>query len=318
MAIARLRRGLAAQIECFGVADTVSRWPVRADTTFEAASLSKPLFAFALLKAASAGTIGLDRPLVEYLPAPYRHAQDARFDDVRDPRVAQITARMVLAHTSGFPNWSLDAPLPIQFAPGTRWQYSSEGYVYLQRALERRLGEALEPFMQRTALVPLGMTQSSYETARSPMARGYDEQGQPVDSVLTAMPDGAPSVFVHPLASTTLRTTVADYARFVQRVLDAPASDSTVAALLRPEIVVDRARGISWGDGFALSREGHDAFFFHSGSSPGACSLVFGSRTRGEAMALLSNADGGRDAEVEIVRALYGDLSLAAFVSAPH
>ena len=95
-----------------------------------------------------------------------------------DPRLARITARMVLTHTAGFPNWSLDAPLPILFLPGTRWQYSSEGYVYLQRALERRLGETLEPFMQRSVFSPLAMRQSSYATARGALAHGYDGDGQ--------------------------------------------------------------------------------------------------------------------------------------------
>ncbi len=316
--MALLRRGQPPAFSFFGAADLSNRLPVTANTLFEAASLSKPLFAFAVLEAAAEGAVALDQPVTGYFPLPYHHMQDARIDDVADPRLSQITPRMLLAHTAGFPNWSLDAPLPVQFAPGSRWQYSSEGYVYLQRALEQRWHQPLESFMQRRALGPLGMTQSSYEASKATLARGYDEHARPVDSVLGPQSNGEPSIYVHPLASTTLRTTAADYARFVQHVLDAADDDPAVELLLTPQIAADATRGISWGLGFGLSREGRDIYFFHSGSSPGARSLVVGSRTRGEALVMLSNGDGGRDAELAIVRARWGPLALADFIAAPH
>ena len=72
------------------------RGPVENDTIFAAASLTKPVFALAVMALADGGLLELDRPPSEYLPVPYLP---------EDERAAWITARMVLSHTTGFPNW---------------------------------------------------------------------------------------------------------------------------------------------------------------------------------------------------------------------
>lgn len=99
--------------------------PISADTYFEAASLSKPLFAFFALKQVEKGILDLDKPLFEYLPYP-----DIEYDE----RYKLITARMILSHSSGFPNWREDS-LKINFTPGTNYMYSGEGYKYLAHVL---------------------------------------------------------------------------------------------------------------------------------------------------------------------------------------
>ena len=79
----------------FGVRSSVSREPVTQDTVFEAASLSKPVFAYAALKLCEAGVLDLDTPLAGYLPEPYLPDE---------PRLELVTMRHVLSHTSGLPN----------------------------------------------------------------------------------------------------------------------------------------------------------------------------------------------------------------------
>src|SRR5881628_2566443 len=74
----------------FGVKNAATGEPVTDSTVFEAASLSKPVFAYAVLKLADSGQVELDAPLVRYLPGDYVE---------NDPRVRRITARMVLSHT---------------------------------------------------------------------------------------------------------------------------------------------------------------------------------------------------------------------------
>ena len=112
------------------------------DSVFQAASLSKPVFAYAVLKLAQEGSLNLDAPLVSYLPQGYLHIQNPfAFGQppITDRVVAQefqaVTARMVLSHTSGLPNWSSD-PLAFDFKPGAGWQYSGEGFMLLQRVVE--------------------------------------------------------------------------------------------------------------------------------------------------------------------------------------
>ncbi|MFY0076039.1 serine hydrolase, partial [Acinetobacter baumannii] len=64
-------------------------------------------------------------------------------------------------HTSGLPNWA-DGALIFEQPPGEKWQYSGEGYVLLQRAVEAVTGENLNTFMHRQVFQPLGMKNSAF------------------------------------------------------------------------------------------------------------------------------------------------------------
>ena len=92
-------------------------------TVFEAGSVSKTVFAYAVLKLCEKGILSLDAPLTTYWSE----------RPLTDPRVDLITVRRVLCHTTGLPNWrSSDTPLGLAFTPGEQWSYSGEGYWYLQ------------------------------------------------------------------------------------------------------------------------------------------------------------------------------------------
>lgn len=79
-----------------------------ANSVFQAASLGKPVFAYAVLKLVEQGQLTLDTPLLHYLPQGYRHRYQPLkaepSDLVADPRINAVTARMVLTHTSGLPS----------------------------------------------------------------------------------------------------------------------------------------------------------------------------------------------------------------------
>jgi CubicO group peptidase (beta-lactamase class C family) len=104
----------------FGVRDAVSKEPVDDATVFEAQSMSKPVFAYAVMNLYEQGVIELDTPLTKYTSERLVTG---------DPRLDLITARRVLSHTSGLPNWrSKEDPLRINFTPGEKYSYSGEGY----------------------------------------------------------------------------------------------------------------------------------------------------------------------------------------------
>jgi CubicO group peptidase (beta-lactamase class C family) len=153
LAIALVRNGDVFWHRGFGVKNSKTKEAVDDTTVFEAASLSKPVFAYAVLKLVDSGKIDLDRPLNQYLPGNY--------DVGDDPRLSQITARHVLSHTTGFPNWRSGKTLTIHFKPGERFSYSGEGFVYLSKVIEHVTLEQFDDFMKRTVFQPLGMTSSS-------------------------------------------------------------------------------------------------------------------------------------------------------------
>jgi CubicO group peptidase (beta-lactamase class C family) len=137
-----------------GVVEAGTTKAVTPDTVVPAASLSKPVFAHAVLRLMDEGWLNPDRPLKSYVPdhAPADHRGDT------------ITARHVLSHSSGLRNWrnNRDQALVPDFDPGSRFQYSGEGFYYLQRAVEKIMGMGFEKYMQERLLVPLGMTSSTY------------------------------------------------------------------------------------------------------------------------------------------------------------
>jgi CubicO group peptidase (beta-lactamase class C family) len=134
---------------------------------FEAGSLSKPLFAYFVMKMVDKGLLSLDIPLYKYLPYP---------DIAQDERYKLITARMVLCHTSGFPNWRRWSPpdsslhldkneLYIKFTPGTDFSYSGEGYEYLAMVIAHLNHLTLRPLdslFQKEVAIPLGINYAYY------------------------------------------------------------------------------------------------------------------------------------------------------------
>jgi len=136
-----------------------------ADSVFQAASLSKPLFAYEVLKLVAQGKMELDVPIMHYLPQGYRHRfqplKAEPSDLVTDPQIQAVTVRMLLNHTSGLPNWA-SGPLKFDSAPGAKWGYSGEGFVLLQNAAEAVTGQPLDQLMDTQVFTPLAMDHSDY------------------------------------------------------------------------------------------------------------------------------------------------------------
>ena len=111
-----------------GIANACSVNEVNDQTLFQAASISKPIFACFVMRMVDKGLLDLDTPLYKYYP--YTDIED-------DPRYKLITARMVLCHKTGFPNWRPNntGKLKLEFTPGTKFLYSGEGYMYLAKVI---------------------------------------------------------------------------------------------------------------------------------------------------------------------------------------
>jgi CubicO group peptidase (beta-lactamase class C family) len=289
LSIAVIRDGQLFWSGAFGVADPATGAPARPETVFQAASLSKPVFAYLVLRLVDRGALGLDTPLVTYLP----------YERFADERASRITARMVLSHTTGLPNWG-DDKLKLAFPPGERFSYSGEGFLYLQKVVERITGTPLAELARREVFVPLGMTRTSYVWPGDPGAAGTDESGnlQPIDRNQKAN------------AAASLLTTAGDYGRFLLAVLAGQGlKPETAAAMLSPQVHVPSKRGdpfsaprddIAWGLGWGLVKTGDQDVFWHWGHQDAWRAFVAVRRDGRAGLVLFANSAAG----LSIARAL--------------
>ena len=204
LSMAVVQNGRVVWAGAFGTINDSAQTPLNAGTIFEAASLSKPVFAYMVLRLADRGEFDLDRPLYEMLEYP-RLAHDERYK--------RITARIVLSHGTGLPNWGGEK-LTLQFDPGTEYGYSGEGFVFLQKTIERVTGRSLDELARREVFEPLGMTRSSYVwqerfAGNAAYAKNWLWQVAPANRYTQAEANAAAS----------LLTTATDYAQFVAAVL---------------------------------------------------------------------------------------------------
>jgi CubicO group peptidase (beta-lactamase class C family) len=257
------------------------------DSVFEAASLSKPVFAYAVLKLAQQGRLNLDAPVLNYLPQGYAHPSqphlpDSPSDRVSDPRLQAITARMVLNHTAGLPNWS-GGPLFFVGQPGEKWSYSGEGYLLLQRAVEAITRQSLDDFMAQQVFHPMGMTRSAYTS--QPALEKQLVAGSTRDGTrLGARP------FRAPVAAYTLYTSARDYGLFLATLLkDQPLLQQIIE---RP-VPVDPKLKLAWGLGWGLEQDPGESFIWHWGNNPGYRAFVMASPRSGDGFVLFTNSDGG-------------------------
>lgn len=156
VSIALVRDGALVHHKTYGLQNAYSGETVDDDTLFEAASITKAVFAFAVNRMVERGEIDLDRPLHTYLP----------FEDIaHDKRYEKITARHVLSHQTGFPNWrwmNPDGKIDIKFYPGIQYGYSGEGFEYLGRVVAHIAGEPLETVVRREALAVMGFEKNTF------------------------------------------------------------------------------------------------------------------------------------------------------------
>ena len=273
----------------FGVKDAVSKEPIDRDTVFAACSNTKPVFAYAVAKLCEKGVMDLDTPLTRYTSKRFLEG---------DLRLDVITARHVLTHSTGFPNWRNDRePLAIQFTPGTTVQYSGEGFHYLQSVVEEVTRQPFAEFMRVNILEPFGMTSSRFEwdeTYARRIARPHDQNGKPIETKPKTAAESAADLATYGAAA-SLYTTTADYGRFMIEILDPkPAdafrlSENGVREYLRPQMKRDEIRSSSLG--WVVAQINGLTVFSHAGAAPGWNCDVKASGGRKSGIVIMTNGD---------------------------
>lgn len=301
----------------FGTADVVTGAPVTPETLFQAASISKPITAMAVLRLAREGRLDLDGDVNSFLrswliPPRPEHAENP------------VTFRALLSHTSGasdgfgFPGYDPEAPRPdvvgilngaapsntgpVLFTrpPFEAYQYSGGGTTIVQLALAESAGEPFASLMESRVLGPLGMNASTFEQPLPPeraarASRAHDRAGEARSAPWHVYPEQA---------AAGLWTTSADLARFiieVQRAIRGPEGEGTL---------LDRATALEmitpvgvgpFGAGLMVDRRGEGWYFSHTGSNRGFRGLLLGHVRKGYGVVILTNADRGGEVMNELL-----------------
>jgi len=232
--IAVFNHGKIAYMKAYGFRDKEKNLSLTVDSVMSAASLSKVAFTYLVLQLVDEGTLDLDKPVYQYLPKPLPEYPNYA-DLANDERYKRITARMLLSHTSGVANWRWfedDRKLRIHFEPGSRYAYSGEGLSLLQLIVETTTKTPLEDLMQQRVFRPLGMSRTSMvwqDRFESDYANGYDEYGRSL----------GPLKWHKAGAAGSMSTTLADFSRFMQAVLDGHLlRPKTRELMLSPQIQI--------------------------------------------------------------------------------
>lgn len=281
VAITIFNNGNVAYQKAYGVRDKEKNLQLAPDSVMTAASFSKVAFGYMVMQLVDEKVLDLDKPVYQYLPKPLPEYPNYR-DLADDPRYRKITARMVLSHTTGFPNWryvNTHRKLNINFEPGSRYGYSGEGIDLLQLVVETVTGKRLEELMQSHVFQPFGMTRSSMiwqERFESDYANGHDEYGRSLGPERRKTADAAGS----------MQTTPADFARLLQAVMQGKRlSKGTRELMLGPQIQIfskhqfptmenvttdeNKAIRLSYGLGWGLYWTPYGKVFFKEGHDEG-------------------------------------------------
>ncbi len=250
-----IRDGEIVWARGFGVRSVETGEPVDEETIFEAASMTKPVTAYVAMRLVERELLDLDAPLAGYL-------REERYED-DEGRYERLTARHVLTHTTGLPNWGSE----FEAEPGERYGYSGEGFAYLGRVMEELTGTALEALVEREVFAPLGMTRSGlvwFEECELNGASGHDNHGFPEERRRFEEANGGGS----------MATTASDYARFLIALMDAQGlSEQTVDGILTPQVPVTEWESgepnarVSWGLGWGLEPTESGQAYWHWGNN---------------------------------------------------
>ena len=263
VSVALIERDRLVWAEAFGSLDKAAGTAVSTETLFCIGSCSKVLATMAVMVLVDRGLVRLDEPLVTYLPG-FRMAS---------PEYTQVTVRMLLNHSSGFPGFdprgSIDsAPNPqyaaqvlqtlaqvrLKHAPGEMSVYCNDGFTVVELLVQAITGTSYPQFVTQAILAPLGMVRSRYATER--FAAGSYAPAYDGDTPL-------PQEFANLYGSGGLYTTPTEMALLARALLNQGTlegqrllSAEAIAEMARNQTTGQPLRPVAMADGYGLGWDG--------------------------------------------------------------
>lgn len=271
ISIAIINKNELAYHNVFGVANSETKESVTKQSIFEGASLSKPIFAYFVMKMVDSGVLDLDRPLHEYLPHP-GIAPESQED------YKLITARMVLAHQTGFPNHANGKPIQLAFTPGTDFMYSGEAYQYLAAVIGMLkgvgMGKDMNDLFQKEVTEPLQMEHTSFvwdDYLQNHKVYGHDKELNPTANKPVAGRWSGKTFN----AFSSVHSEASEYAKFIIAMLKRDGlSPASFDGMLKEETHFSEDNPLKkeigqtgWGLGFAQKIRPNGTMHMHTGNN---------------------------------------------------
>jgi len=294
-----------------GTADSVTQ-----TTLFQAASISKPVAATALLRLAEEGKLSLDAPVNEYL-------KGWKVPDNRFTAKEKVTLRRIVAHYAGltvhgFPGYAAGDSIPtvpqildglkpantpavrVDTFPGSHWSYSGGGITVEQLAMTDVTGEPFPALLKRLVLDPIGMTNSGYDQPLPAAKKGQEAAGYRPDGSMIA---GRWHTYPE-MAAAGLWTTPTDLLKWAMEIAAAKAGKSTKVLSQKMATEMLTVQKAPSGLGPMLHGSGHAFYFEHGGSNEGyRCEVMYFPEI-GRGAAVMTNSDAGSAVAQEVLYAL--------------
>ena len=312
VSIAVINNGKLEWARGYGYQSAGGQQPVTTETIFQAASISKPLTAVAVLRLVEQGKLGLDDDVNKYLTTWKVPEGDVTKNEGR-------TIRRVLSHSagftvSGFLGYSLDQPVPtllqildgkppansapirVDLAPGTKYRYAGGGYVVLQQLL-MDVTKSSFPELMQPIFRTLRMRQSSFESPAPSgnVASGHLPDGKVIEGGWYKYPE---------LAAAGLWTTPTDLAQLVVELQKSAngkskrlLSPNTATLMLTPQIE-------NAGLGLMIEGGGANRRFSFSGSNVGYKAFMVGYVSSGKGAVVMTNSENGAPLALELLRSI--------------
>jgi CubicO group peptidase (beta-lactamase class C family) len=305
VAVALVDHGDVAWRKGYGISNKTTGTPATPETVFQAASISKSVTAWGVMRLVQDGTLNLDAPAERYLTR--WHLPLSQFD------TSGVTIRRLLSHTAGlslhgYRGLESSRPLPtleqslsgdtggaggvhLEMQPGTRFSYSGGGYTLLQLIIEEASHEKFSDYMRREVLQPLGMEHSSFEWTPDIQARTaspYDRSGNRL-----------PNYLYTEAAAAGLYTTAVDLAKFVAASMAGPNGEPAGRGVLTPQTIRQMtspapATNGTYGLGFQIQKlPGGLHMVYHPGGNPGWGAIFVELPEKSAGVAVLTDSDSG-------------------------
>lgn len=293
LGIGYIENGKIQELTVYGKDENGIAYPK--NTIFNVASLTKPVAAMVVLTLINSGKWNLDEPICKYWTDP---------DVADDPNSKKLTTRHILSHRSGFPNWRRKLPgkkLIFEFPPGTRYQYSGEGFEYLRKALENKFGKPLDVLANELIFRPLEMKDtrffwdSTVDEARFALWHKGDR------SLYETYKNTSPN------AADDLLTTVEDYTKFVLYVMNGAGLKKDLYTQMISEQTRIKQRkyfGLSWWVDENV-KDGENVLI-HGGDDIGVHTIAFILPQSKQGLLIFTNCDNGTDIFIPAIQHYLG------------